>query len=78
MLLDIGILAHRFSGDSAGYPAWPGGEMANVFDPVAAAFYYVPGGGAGWMRESYGMKSLPLEPSKIRKMTSTDELIKGH
>lgn len=78
MLLDIGILAHRFSGDSAGYPAWPGGEMANVFDPVAASFYYVPGGGAGWLRESYEMKSLPLEPSKIRKMTSTDELLKGH
>ena len=60
------------------YPAYPGGERAHVFDPVAASFYYVPGGGAGWRRESYDIKSLPVDPAKVRKMTTTDELLKGH
>jgi hypothetical protein len=76
-LLDVGILVHRFSGDQAAYASWPGGEPAHVFDPVAAAFYFVPGGGSGWRRESYDVHSLPLEPAKLRKMTSTDELLKG-
>lgn len=76
-LLDLGILMHRYSGDRAGYPAWPGGERARVFDPVAASFYYVPGGGAGWRRESYDVTSVPIEPGKMRKLTSTDELVKG-
>jgi hypothetical protein len=78
LLLDIGIQVHKFSGDRAGYPAFPGGEQAYVFDPVAASFYYVPGGGAGWRRESYGVRSLPVDPAKVRKMTTTDELLKGH
>ena len=77
-LLDVGILVHRFSGDAARYPTWPSTEPANVFDPVAAVFYYVPGGGSGWRRESYDVRSLPLEPDEIRKLTSTDELQKGH
>ncbi len=77
-LLDIGILVHRYSGVRAGYPAWPGGERARVFDPVAASFYYVPGGGAGWLRESYDVTSVPVEPDKLRKLITTDELLKGH
>lgn len=77
-LIDVGILVHRYSGDTARYPAWPSSEPANVFDPVAAAFYFVPGGGSGWRRESYDVRSLPLEPGEIRKLTSTDELQKGH
>jgi Protein of unknown function (DUF1329) len=77
-LVDVGILVHRYSGDAARYPAWPSSEPANVFDPVAAAFYYVPGRGSGWRRESYDVRSLPLEPDEIRKLTSTDDLLKGH
>jgi hypothetical protein len=77
-LLDVGVLVHRYSGDSARYPAWPSGEPANVFDPVAAGFYFVPGRGSGWRRESYDVRSLPLEPDDLRKLTSTDELLKGH
>ncbi len=77
-LIDIGILVHRYSADQPGYPLYPGGETANVFDPVASHFYFVPGGGAGWRRESYGVQSLPLDPGKLRKMTSSDELMKGH
>jgi hypothetical protein len=76
--LDIGILVHRFSTDLGMYPEWPGGEPAHVFDPVAAVFYYVPGGGAGWRRESYDVRSVPVEPKQLRKMTSSDELMKGH
>ena len=77
-LIDVGILVHHFSGDVARYPTWPSTEQANVFDPVAAVFYYVPGRGSGWRRESYDVRSLPLEPDEIRKLTSTDELQKGH
>jgi hypothetical protein len=77
LLLDVGILVHRFSSDRAGYPEWPGGERAHVFDPVASVFYYVPGG-AGWRRESYEVRSVPVDPKQLRKMTSIGELLKGH
>jgi hypothetical protein len=77
-LLDVGILVHRFSSDLGTYPERPGGEPAHVFDPVAAVFYYVPGGGAGWRRESYDVRSIPVDPGELRKLTSTDELLKGH
>jgi hypothetical protein len=76
-LLDVGILVHRFSGDQPDYPLFPNEEKANVFDPVAAAFYFVPGGG-GWRRESYDVRSLPLEPKQLRRYTTTDDLLKGH
>jgi hypothetical protein len=78
LLLDVGILVHRFSTDVGGYPEWPGGEPAHVFDPVAAFFYYVPGGGAGWRRESYDVRSVPVDPKRLRKLTSINELTKGH
>jgi len=74
LLLDIGILVHRFSSDRGGYPDWPGGGRAHVFDPVAAVFYYVPGSGSGWRRESYDVRSLPTDPKELRKLTSTDTL----
>ena len=77
-LLDIGILSHRYSGDRPKYPEWPGGEPARVFDPVAASFYFVPGGGSGWRRESFDVRSLPVDPKELRKLTSTDQLMKGH
>jgi hypothetical protein len=77
-LHDAGVLVHRYSSDAARYPAWPSGEPANVFDPVAAGFYFVPGRGSGWRRESYDVRSLPLEPDDLRKLTSTDDLQKGH
>lgn len=79
LLLDIGILVHRFSSDRAGYNDWPGGGRANVFDPVAATFYYVPSQGSGWRRESYDVRSLPTDPKDLRKYTTTDTLIRqGH
>ncbi len=76
-LLDVGVLVHRFSGDTPRYPTWPDGSAANVFDPVAAFFYYVPGGGSGWRRESWDVRSLPIEGSEIRRRVSTDHLIRG-
>jgi hypothetical protein len=77
-LLEVGTLVHRFSGDTGGYPAWPSGEPANVFDPVAAAFLWIPGGGSGWRRESYDARSVPLDPKELRHLTSTDSLMRGH
>jgi hypothetical protein len=74
LLLDIGILVHRFSSDRAAYNDWPGGGRAHVFDPVAASFYYVPSQGSGWRRESYDIRSLPTDPDTLRKYTTTDTL----
>jgi hypothetical protein len=76
-LQEIGILAHRFSGDLAGYPEWPGGFQASVFEPVAAIFYDALSGGGGWRRESYDVSSTPFEPGERRGMTSADNLGKG-
>jgi hypothetical protein len=78
LLMDIGILGFQWSGDRAGYPAWPGGEPADVFDPVVEVFYYVPGGGSGWRRESYDVRSLPLDPEDLRRLTTTDTLLHGN
>lgn len=72
--LDVGQLVHRWSGDDARYPEWPGGGAAHVFDPVAAVFFDVASGRAGWRRESYDTRSVPLAPEKLREMTSTDGL----
>jgi hypothetical protein len=76
-LQDIGILVHRFSGDVA-YPEWPGGIPASVFDPVAASFYDALAGGGGWRRESYDLVSTPFNEAERRRMTSADDLSKGH
>jgi hypothetical protein len=79
LLREVGILVHRYSGDLAQYPEWPGGGRANVFDPVATLFYEVFGGGSGWRRESYDVRSLPLEGDRLHEMTSTDTLERrGH
>jgi hypothetical protein len=76
-LLDIGILLHRFTGDIAGYPEWPGGVPANIFEPVGASFYSAISGGGGWRRESYDLLSTPFRASERRVMTSADNLGKG-
>jgi hypothetical protein len=55
----VGILLHRWSGDQPGYPAWPDGEPAAVFDPAAEVFFD-ESDGSGWRRESYDARSLPL------------------
>ena len=76
-LLDIGILVHRFSGDISGYPEWPGGMPANVFDPVAQVSYNAIHGGGGWRRESYDLRSVPFSPGEQRFMTTADTLVRG-
>jgi hypothetical protein len=76
--LEVGIFVHRYSGDRPTYPAWPGGGKSHVFDPVAAAFYYVSGG-AGWRRESYDLRSVPVDPEKLRSLLSIEILERrGH
>lgn len=72
--LDVGQLVHRWSGDDSKYPEWPGGGAANVFDPVAAVFFDVASGRAGWRRESYDARSVPVDPGKLREMTTTGSL----
>ena len=74
-LREVGVLAHRYSGDAPRYPTFPNGETANVFDPVAAAFLTLPSG--GWRRESWDAQSLPLEASELRALLSTDALTRG-
>jgi hypothetical protein len=66
----VGILLHRWSGDLPGYPAWPDGEPAAVFDPAAAAFFDERDG-SGWRRESYDARSLPLAPDELRYRASS-------
>ncbi len=73
--LELGVLAHRYSGDVPGYPAWPTGDAANVFDPVAAAFLALPSG--GWRRESWDVRSLPPETNALRALVTTDALVHG-
>ena len=75
-ILDVGMPVHRFSGDVLNYPAWPNGEEANVFDPVAEVFYRVTDD-SGWRRESYNVRSTPAETSVRRRFTSTDFLMRG-
>jgi hypothetical protein len=76
-ILEVGILVHRFSGDLLDYAPWPGRGRAHLFDPVAAVFYFPIEGGTGWRRESYDAVSVPVDPGKLKKLISTDSLLKG-
>ena len=77
LMLDVGILVHRWSGDLPDYPEWPDRGKVNVFDPVAAVFLDVATGRSGWRRESYDVISNPVDEGKLRKMGTVDELTKG-
>lgn len=76
-LHEVGILAHRFSGDQPDYPTLADGAPARVFDPVGAVFYGAREGGTGWRRESWGMRSVQTGEVDLRSMTSTDALMRG-
>ena len=76
-LVDVGILVHRFSGDVSGYPPWPGGEKAFVFDPVAAVFHH-GGDHSGWRREPYDVVSTPVDDGVQRRFLSSSYLERGH
>jgi hypothetical protein len=79
LLLEVGIQVHRFSGDLPDYPAWSeAAGPAYVFDPVGAAFYWVPGS-AGWRRENWGVRSVPVDPDEMRELLAIDTLERrGH
>jgi hypothetical protein len=77
LLVDVGILVHRFSGDLVTYPDWNDKEKAYVFDPVLASFHAARDG-SGWRRESYGARSTPLEASQIRRYLTSNYLARGH
>ncbi len=76
-ILDIGILAYRFSDDSEVAPQWPGGTPASVFAPVAALFYDAGAGAGGWRRESYDLMATPYNENEQRAMTTADSLSRG-
>jgi hypothetical protein len=76
-ILDIGIFVYFYSGDILEYPEWPGGGRALVFDPVAVSFYGVVEGNTGWRRESYDVRSIPMEPERMKSITSTADLLQG-
>ncbi len=77
LMLDFGILVHRWSGDLPNYPEWPERGVVPVFDPVAAVFLDVATGRSGWRRESYDTVSNPVDPEKFRKMATVDALTHG-
>lgn len=77
LMLDFGILVHRWSGDLPDYPEWEGHGKVHVFDPVAAVFLDVATGRSGWRRESYDVISNPVDAETLRKMATVDELTKG-
>jgi len=77
-LLEVGILLHRYSGDLSRYPAWPDGQKALVFDPVAAVFFDTADGGSGWRRESYDVTSVPPPEDDLRRLTTPNYLERGH
>jgi hypothetical protein len=70
LLVDVGVLVHRFSGDIVAYPEWPGGGKAFVFHTATD--------GSGWRRESYDARSVPLEEKEIRHLLTSDYLARGH
>jgi hypothetical protein len=76
-LLEVGVLVHRYSGDVPGYPPWPDGSEARVFDPVAAVFLHTAEGGSGWRRESYDIESTPPAEHELRRMMSPGYLERG-
>ena len=76
-LFEVGIFVHRFSSDVPGYPEWPGGIPASIFEPVGAFFYDALSGGGGWRRESYDLDSTPFSEGEQRSMTSSDSLDRG-
>jgi hypothetical protein len=77
-LVEVGILAHRFSADRRNAPPWPDGSPSRVFEPVAASFVNALAGRGGWLRESYELRSSPFTPSAVKRMTTTHSLDHGH
>ena len=73
---EVCILVHRWSRDLPGYPAWTDGEPAAVFDPTAAVCFD-ESDESGWRRESYDVRSTPLPPDEMRRLTSLGYLEHG-
>jgi hypothetical protein len=76
-LVEVGILVHRFAGDRADKPRWPGDAPNLVFEPVAASFVNALAGRGGWLRESHELNSVPFDASAIKRMTTTSSLDRG-
>lgn len=77
-LVEVGILAHRFSGDVAHAPRWPDDQASAEFEPVLASFYNALAGRGGWLRESDQFRSTPYTESERKRITSNNALQVGH
>jgi hypothetical protein len=77
-LLDVAILASRWSEDRADYPRWrdDGARPVRVLDPVASVIASADGR-TGWRRESWDMVSTPPSEAELRRMISVGELTHG-
>ena len=74
---EVGVLVHRYSGDVEGYPRWPDGSEARVFDPVASVHFRLGPSGASWRRESCEVVSVPPSPRERALMLSVSALTRG-
>lgn len=77
-LVEVGVLVHQYSGDKEDPPTWPDGSPAAVFEPVAASFFNALAGRGGWLRESYGVTSLPYGDAERKRMVTNNGLQRGH
>lgn len=76
-LIEVGILAHRYSGDRSPEPLLADGSPVRAFEPVAAVFHQARDGGSGWRRESYQLQLTPPGPGEIERLVSRDALARG-
>jgi hypothetical protein len=76
-LVEVGILAHRYTGDRTPEPLYPDGSPVNAFEPVAALFHDARDGGSGWRRESYDLRMTPPSVGEIEALMSQHQLSRG-
>jgi hypothetical protein len=76
-LVEVGILAHRYTGDRSPVPLYADGSPVYAFEPVAALFYDARDGGSGWRRESYDLRMSPPSTGEIEALMSQHQLSRG-
>jgi hypothetical protein len=77
--IDVGIFAGRWSEDRGNYPKWPGAaeRPIRVIDSVGAAFANLAVDGS-WRRESWDLVATPPPDDELHRLTSVNDLTKGH
>jgi len=77
--IDVGVFAGRWSEDRGNYPKWPESpeRPIRVIDSVGAAFANLAVDGS-WRRESWDLVGTPPSDDELHKLTSVNDLTKGH